>query len=203
MRHRGPCPWGIRIGPFAVCLADFFPKKIQFLYLSCWEVQFLITPEREREDGERESLKSEWDTGVFDIGAFKFDHLQPVKLILFLKFSIFFYFSYCEVPFIITPERGRKERTGPGNGEMGITQKWIRQRGSCLWGIQIRPFAVCLADFVQNIFKLFTFQWEVQFRERKGGWGKGNHSKVNETQGFLTWGHSNLTICCLLSWFCS
>ena len=29
------------------------------------------------------------------------------------------------------------------------------------------------------------------------------YPKVNETQGFLTLGHSNCTICRLLSWFCS
>ena len=33
--------------------------------------------------------------------------------------------------------------------------------------------------------------------------GKGIHSKVNETQGFLYLGHSNWTICSLLSWICS
>ena len=38
---------------------------------------------------------------------------------------------------------------------------------------------------------------------RAENWGKGNHSKVNETQWFLTLGHSNWTICSLLSWFCS
>ena len=30
-------------------------------------------------------------------------------------------------------------------------------------------------------------------------WGKGNHPKVNEIQGFLYLGHSNWTICSLLS----
>ena len=41
--------------------------------------------------------------------------------------------------------------------------------------------------------------------ERSMGWkwGKGNHSKVNETQGFLNFGHSNWTIWSLLSWFCT
>ena len=31
--------------------------------------------------------------------------------------------------------------------------------------------------------------------------GKGNSSKVNETQGFMTLWHSNWTICSLLNWF--
>ena len=32
--------------------------------------------------------------------------------------------------------------------------------------------------------------------------GKGNSSKVNDTKGFLTLGHSNRTNCSLLNWFC-
>ena len=34
-------------------------------------------------------------------------------------------------------------------------------------------------------------------------WGKGIHPKVNEILGFLYLGHSNWTICSLLSRFCS
>ena len=44
--------------------------------------------------GKRDSSKSEWDPGVPVLGAFKLDHLQPVKLILFQKISIF-------LPFIL------------------------------------------------------------------------------------------------------
>ena len=46
-------------------------------------------------------------------------------------------------------------------------------------------------------------------RERRKGssrgrkWEKGNHPKVDETQGFQYLGHSKWTICSLLNWFCS
>ena len=60
--------------------------------------------------GIRESFKSEYETqGFLYIGAFKLDHLQPVKLIVSHKFSTCFPFilggllSYCP------RERGRKE----------------------------------------------------------------------------------------------
>ena len=46
------------------------------------------------ENGKRDSSKSEWDPGAPVLGAFKLDHLQPVKLILFQKISIF-------LPFIL------------------------------------------------------------------------------------------------------
>ena len=56
--------------------------------------------------GKRESPKRENDTGVSDRGAFKLDHLQSVKLILFPKFSNFYIFMLGS-PILITPERGR------------------------------------------------------------------------------------------------
>ena len=46
-------------------------------------------------------------------------------------------------------------------------------------------------------------------RERRKGssrgrkWEKGNHPKVDETQGFQYLGHSNWTIWSLLNWLCS
>ena len=94
----------------------------------------------------RESPKSLWDTGASVLGAFKLDHLQHVKLILFQNFSIF-------LPFILggpIPYYPRERKKGSSRG-------------------------------------------------RK--WGKGNHPKVNETQGFQYLGHSNWTICSLLNIF--
>ena len=41
---------------------------------------------------------------------------------------------YWGLPFLITPERGRKEAAGAENGEKGITQKWMRHRGFRPWG---------------------------------------------------------------------
>ena len=54
--------------------------------------QFLLTQREEGAGAEirkRELSKSEWHTGVSDLGAFKLDHFQPVKLILFQKISTF------------------------------------------------------------------------------------------------------------------
>ena len=50
MRQRNFWPWDNQIGLFAVCFsADLVPKfSIFSFYLSYWEVQFLITPERGR-----------------------------------------------------------------------------------------------------------------------------------------------------------
>ena len=89
------------------------------------------------------NLKSRWHQEVFDPGAFKLDHLQPVKLILFQRISTFLPFILGAPIFLITPERGRKEGAGADNGEKGITPKWMRLRGFWPWGIQTGPFAAC------------------------------------------------------------
>ena len=72
--------------------------------------------------GKRESPQSEQDTRVSDLGTFKLDNLQPVKLILFPKISTFLPNSHNK-PFLIAPERGRKEGARAENGKTGITQK--------------------------------------------------------------------------------
>ena len=57
---------------------------------------------------------------------------------------------------------------------------------------------------------IYLLYWERPFlitpergRSRGWKWKKRNSLKVDETQGFLTLGHSNWTICSLLNWFCS
>ena len=95
---KGDCPklneilglsnWTI-CSPLSWFCCKFFP----LFYLLYWGLPILITPEREEgrlKMGKRESPKSEWDTGVSDLGAFKLDHLQPAKLILSQNLSTFF-----------------------------------------------------------------------------------------------------------------
>ena len=101
------------------------------------------------ENGKKELFQSEWHQGVYDPGAFKLDHLQPVKQILFQNISHFYPISNSK-PIIFTPETGMEEEAG-----LGLNMR------------------------------------------------KGNSPKVNETQGLLTLGQSNWTICSLLNRFCS
>ena len=92
IRHRGFSTWGIQTGPFAADWADFVPKRFHFL------IFILGAPisyyPRELKMRRRESPKSGWHTGVSVSGAFKLDHLQPVKMILWQKMSI-------SLPFIL------------------------------------------------------------------------------------------------------
>ena len=71
---------------------------------------------------------------ISDPGAFEFDPLEPVNLILFQKISNILTFIL-GLPFLITPERGEWEK--------GILQKWMRYRSFCSWGFQTGPFAAC------------------------------------------------------------
>ena len=77
--------------------------------LSYWRRPILITPERGRlkmgKGGKGNSPKMD-ETGVLVPRAFKLDHLQPVKPILFPKFSNF-YIIILGSPILITPVRGR------------------------------------------------------------------------------------------------
>ena len=136
--------------------------------------------------------------GVSVLGAFKLDHLQPVKLILFPNFSIILIFILgSPIPYY---PRAKYEKKG-------FTQKWKRHGGFCTWGFQTGPFAACWADLVLKISHLFDFHTGESNYLLPQGEGleirKGIPPTVDETQGFLTLGQSNCTICSLLSWFFS
>ena len=114
-----------------------------------------LLPQREEERkqqrlkmGKRESPNSEWDTGVPDPGAFKLDHLQPVKLFLFQKNFHLFTFHTGTSNFLL-PQRheGRKEggkwKKENGRRKMGKrnSQKWMRPAGFWNLSNQTSPFA--------------------------------------------------------------
>ena len=77
-------------------------------------------------------------------------------------------------------------------------------RGFSTWGIQTGPFAALWANFVPQIFQLLYWGSILIAPER--GWlkvGKWNSSNLRAREEFLCLGHSNWTICNLLSQFCS
>ena len=76
------------------------------------------------------------DRGVSVPGAFKLDHLQPAKPILFSNFYNFFTFMLGGR--FLLPQRANNEKR-----EFTQLQKWTRQRGLSAWGIQTGPFAAC------------------------------------------------------------
>ena len=94
-------------------------------------------------------------------GAFKLDHMQPVKPILFPKFYNFFTFILgCQ---FLLPQRANNEKR-----EFSQLQKWMTQRGLGAWDIQTEPFAAPQAHFGWEIFQLFHFHaWEANQTAQK------------------------------------
>ena len=94
--------------PFKPILFPKFDNFFTFMLV----VQFLLPQgERKAENGKREITKNGWETGVSVLWAFKLSHLLPVELILLQHISIFMTFIL-GLPFLTTPERGRKEENG-------------------------------------------------------------------------------------------
>ena len=74
------------------------------------------------------------DRGVSVPGAFKLDHLQPFKPILFRKIFNFFHF-------ILGSQFLLPQRANNGSWENFPFPIWIRLRGFSAWGIQTGPLA--------------------------------------------------------------
>ena len=105
-------------------------------------------------------------------GAFKLDHLQPFKPILFWQFPI------CSIFILggqfLLPQRGNSEKR-----DIFQFQKWMRQGVFSAWGIQIGPIGATWAKKFPKIFKYLNLYTGAPFslypREEKreeGGVGK-------------------------------
>ena len=91
------------------------------------------------------------DRGVSVPGAFKLDHLQPFKPILFPKIFNLFTFILGS-PFLL-PQRANYEK-----GEFFQLPIWTRQRGFSAWGIQTGQFAAFLSKFCSLQFSTFSLR---------------------------------------------
>ena len=83
-------------------------------------------------------------------GAFKLDHLQPIQLILFTNFPIFF-------TFILGSHSLLPQKANNWKVEFTQLQNWMEQIDINGWGIQTGPFAADSAHLILKIFHLFHF----------------------------------------------
>ena len=74
------------------------------------------------------------DRGVRVPGAFKLDHLHPIKPLLFWKFSNFF-------NFMLGGQFLLPQKANNGKREILQPQNWMRQRVFSAWNTQTGPFA--------------------------------------------------------------
>ena len=113
MKHKGFCTWGIQTETFAACSADFVPKFFHLPDLYTRESNSLFPQKRRGWKWRKgDSLKSEWNTRVSVLGAFKLDHFQPVKLILLQNFSTFLIFIIGS-PIPYYPREGKRGKGNP------------------------------------------------------------------------------------------
>ena len=117
---------------------------------SYWEANSYYPREREAENEKMVFTRNGWYTGVWVPGAFKLDHLLPVKPILFSQFSNF-------STFILGGQFLLPQREEGWKWEKGIIQPEMKQRDFSAWGIQTGPFAALWAHIVPKDFQLFHF----------------------------------------------
>ena len=117
-------------------LSQFCSVNFPTFSLLYWEASSYYPREGQAENGKMEISQPVWDT-VFSVpGAFKLDHLQQIKPILFPKFSNFFTFILGGQLLLPYREEGWK-------WEYGILPTRARHKVFSAWGIQTGPFAAC------------------------------------------------------------
>ena len=117
-------------------LSQFYFPNFTTFSLSYWGAISYYPRRPIMRKGNSPNSKIGWYRGVSVPGAFKLDHLQPVKPILFFNFSNFCTFILGGHFFL--PQKANNEK-----GEFSQLQKRMVQRGLCAWGIQTGPFAAC------------------------------------------------------------
>ena len=131
-------------------LSHFCSHNFPTFSVSYWDAISYYPRELILRKGNSCNFRNGQDRGVWVPGAFKLDHLQPVRPLLFPQFSNFFTFILGGQ--FLLPQRANTEKR-----EFFQLQNWTRQRGLGAWGIRIGPFAACEANFIFKILQLFHF----------------------------------------------
>ena len=96
--------------------------------LSYWEANSYYPRGLIMGKGNSPNFKTGWDRGVWVPGAFKLDHLQPIKPLLFPNFYNFFIF-------ILGGQFLLPQRANNGEREFFQLQNWMREKVFSAWGI--------------------------------------------------------------------
>ena len=98
---------------------------------------------------------------------------------------------YWELPFLITPEKGKWEK---GNlPKLDYTQGFLYLR-HLNWTICSKLSLFCSKIFPSSWYLYWELPFLITPEPDRGKWEKWNHPKLDETQRFLDMGPSNWTI---------
>ena len=120
--------------PFASLWATFVLKNFQLFHFHTGEANSYYPRGPIMGKGNSSNFKTEWHRGFPVPGAFKLDHLQPIKSLLFPHFYNF-------LTSILGGQFLLPQRANNGKREFFQLQNWMRQRVSSAWDIQTVPFA--------------------------------------------------------------
>ena len=151
--------------------------------LSYWEANSYYPRGPIMEKGNSSNPKSGWDRGFSVPGAFKLEHLHPIKPLLFKKFSNFFTFILGGQ--FLLPQRA--------NNGMGIhpTLKLDETEGSQCLGHLNWTIGIMLTPFAGGNFPTARYGiWADQLYCRKSRFAGGNVGRAGrrkETAQFILW----------------
>ena len=132
MRQRGLGAWGIQTGPFAALCTSHILKLFHLFHLHTGEANSYYPRRPIIRNGNSSNFKTEWDRGFSVPGAFKLDHLQPIKPLLFQYFFTFSTFILGD--HFLLPQKANYQKW-----EFFKLQNRMRQGVFSAWGIQTGP----------------------------------------------------------------
>ena len=141
-----PVPWAFKLGN----LHPIKPLLFWNFSPSYWEANSYYPRGPIMGKGNSSNFKIGWDRGFSVPGAFKLDHLQPIKPLLFWYFCNFF-------TFILGGQFLLPQRANYGKREFFQLQNWMRQRVFSACDIQTGLFAAHWATFVSIFLQIFYF----------------------------------------------
>ena len=147
---RGLGAWGTQIGSFAAGWAPFGLKCFKLFHLHTGEANSYYPRGSIMGKGNSPNFRIGWDRGDWVPGAFKLDHLESFKPLLFPNFYKFF-------TIILGGQFLLPQRVNNGKTAIIQLQNWMRQRSFSAWGIQTWPFAAHSVHFVMKLLHLFHF----------------------------------------------
>ena len=137
-------------------LSPFCPKRFSTFSLSYWEANSYYPRGLILGNGESSNSRNEWEWQLWVTGAFKLDHLQPIKTILCKNFSNF-------STLILGGQFLLPQRTNNGKGNSLNSKSEWDSGFSVPWAFKLDHLQSLEHILFQKILNFFTFILGGQF----------------------------------------